>query len=401
MIQFQTTTRATIPHRRILSGLLLIALFLLSGCSDNAGGKGKEGGRSKKIVPVAVGRSEKKTVSVEIHAVGTVEPNATVGIRSQITGTLKGVHFKEGADVKKGDLLFTIDPRPFAALLNQSQGSLARDRAELNNAHRELERYTQAVRKGYVSTEQADQAETKTSTLAATVKADEAAVENARLQLEYCSIASPIDGRAGELLADQGNLIKANADTAMVTINQIIPIKVSFAVPGKNLPEIKKYQAVGSLKVLIPVSEGEPQTGTFSFLDNTVDPTTGTIRLKAEFANKDRALWPGEYVNVRLILTARQDAVVVPSAAIQIGQKGAHIYVVKPDMTVEDRQVTTGTVTDGETVIESGIQAGEQVVTDGQQQLTDGTKVEERVSQSAAGVQESMGTGKEKSRSTR
>jgi membrane fusion protein, multidrug efflux system len=387
-------------HRFLRGFLLLLTIFLVSGCSDNIGGKSKEGGRSKKVVPVTIGLSEKKTVPVELHAVGTIEPFATVGIRSQITGTLQSVHFKEGADVKKGDLLFTIDPRPFVAQLNQAQGALVRDRAELYNAQKELERYSHAAQKGYVSTEQADQAQTKVATLSATVKADEAAVENARLQLEFCSIVSPISGQAGELLTDQGNLIKANADTAMVTINQISPIKVSFNIPGKDLQDIKKYQAAGSLKVLVLVKNGEPLTGTFSFLDNTVDPTTGTIRLKAEFANKDKILWPGEFVDVSLILTARQDAIVVPTAAIQIGQGGAHIYVVKPDMTVEDRHVATGTVANGETVIETGLQAGEKVVTDGQLQLIDGTKIEEQRGQSAPGSGPAD-TGKEKSRGTR
>ena len=383
--------------RRILAIVLLAALIVFSGCSDNSGGKEKGGGRAKKkAVPVTIGTSEIKAVPVEIRAVGTVEPFATVAVKSQIMGIVQSIHFKEGDEVKQGDLLFTIDPRPFTALLDQAQGALARDRAELANAYKELERYAQAAQKGYVSTEQAEQAQTKTATLSATVKADEAAVENARLQLEYCSIISPITGRTGELLADRGNLIKANADTSMVTINQISPIKVSFTVPGTNVQEIKKYQAAGSLKVLVPVSGGEPLAGTFSFLDNTVDPTTGTIRLKAEFANTGKTLWPGEFVDVRLILTVRQNTVVVPTAAIQIGQTGAYVYVVKPDLTVEDRHVVTGTILDGQTVIESGIQAGERVVTDGQMQLTDGIAVEERGNQSIAGAPESA--GKEKAR---
>ena len=383
--------------RRILAIVLLAALIVFSGCSDNSGGKEKGGGRAKKkAVPVTIGTSEIKAVPVEIRAVGTVEPFATVAVKSQIMGIVQSVHFQEGDEVKQGQVLFTIDPRPFTALLDQAQGALARDRAELANARKELERYAQAAQKGYVSTEQAEQAQTKSATLAATVKADEAAVENARLQLEYCSIISPINGRTGELLADRGNLIKANADTSMVTINQISPIKVSFTVPGTNVQEIKKYQAAGSLKVLVPVSGGEPLAGTFSFLDNTVDPTTGTIRLKAEFANTGKTLWPGEFVDVRLILTVRQNTVVVPTAAIQIGQTGAYVYVVKPDLTVEDRHVVTGTILDGQTVIESGIQAGERVVTDGQMQLTDGIAVEERGNQSIAGAPESA--GKEKAR---
>ncbi len=392
----------SLSPRRIAAIVLLAALVVSSGCSDNSGGKEKGGGSArKKAVPVTIGASAIKAVPVEIRAVGTVEPFATVAIKSQIMGIVQSVHFQEGEEVKQGQVLFTIDPRPFTALLDQAQGALARDRAELANARKELERYAQAAQKGYVSTEQAEQAQTKSATLAATVKADEAAVENARLQLEYCSIISPITGRTGELLADRGNLIKANADTSMVTINQISPIKVSFTVPGANVQEIKKYQAAGSLKVLVPIAGDEPLAGTFSFLDNSVDPTTGTIRLKAEFANTGKALWPGEFVDVRLILTVRQNTVVVPTAAVQIGQTGAYVYVVKPDLTVEDRPVVTGTILEGETVIESGLQAGERVVTDGQMQLTDGITVEERGKQSAAGAPESADAGKEKARGKR
>jgi membrane fusion protein, multidrug efflux system len=383
----------------IFVGLLLSCSFFSSGCSGNGGGKGTGGDRARKAVPVSIGRSEAKAVPSELRAIGTVEPFATVAIKSQITGVVQSIHFKEGDEVKQGDLLFTIDPRPFVALLDQSQGALARDRAELDNARKELERYSHAAQKGYVSTEQADQARTKTATLSATVKADEAAVENARLQLDFCSITSPINGYTGELLADRGNLIKANADTAMVTINQISPIKVSFTVPGKNLQEIIRYQKEGSLKVLVLPPDGKPLTGIFSFLDNTVDPTTGTIRLKAEFANTDKMLWPGQFVEVHLILTVRQDTVVVPTAAIQIGQDGVHIYVVKTDMTVEDRHVTTGTIVDGETVVESGIKPGEQVVTDGQLQLIDGAKIEQRTGPAAARTSDTADREKEQPRS--
>jgi len=383
--------------QQILIGLL--ALSLLSGCSDKEGAQKAGGDRAKKAVPVSIGRSETKAVPLELRAIGTVEPYATVAIKSQITGVIQSIHFKEGDEVKKGDLLFTIDPRPFVAFLDQAQGALARDRAELGNAGKELQRYSHAAQKGYVSTEQADQARTKQATLSATVKADEAAVENARLQLDFCTITSPINGYTGELLADMGNLIKANADTAMVTINQVSPIKVSFTVPGKNLLEIKKYLQKGSLKVMVRLSDGKILSGTFSFLDNTVDSTTGTIRMKAVFSNADKLLWPGQFVEVHLVLTVRQDAVVVPSAAIQIGQDGAHIYVVKPDMTVEDRHVTTGTIVNGETVVENGIKPGEQVVTDGQLQLIDGTKIVQRPGITASKNSVPDDRAKEKSRS--
>jgi membrane fusion protein, multidrug efflux system len=373
--------------RSLLSGLfLLILLAFFSGCSaDNREGKGNAEERPKKrAVPVLVGHVEKKTVPVELRAIGTVEPFATVDIKSQIAGILQSIHFKEGDEVRKGDLLFTIDPRPFAAMLNQAQGALARDRAELENARKELERYTQAAKKGYVSTEQADQAETKVATLAATIKADEAAVENARLQLEFCSILAPIDGRTGQIPVAEGNLIKASADTAMVTINQVSPIKVSFSVPSRHFSELKKYRSAGTLKVLIAEPAGAEVEGEFSFLDNSVDSTTGTLLLKAQAANRDRTLWPGQFVDVRLILTSRPDVAVVPSQAIQIGQTGAHVFVVKEDQTVESRPIVTGMIVGNETVVESGLTPGEKVVTDGQLQVSDGAKVADRTAASAA-----------------
>lgn len=380
-----TTSPKTAAPTAMLFILLLLLSLILGGCSDLQNGRSKAEERPKKrVVPVLVGTSEKKTIPVEIRAIGTVEPFATVAIKSQLTGTLRSVHFKEGDEVNKGDLLFTVDPRPFIAQLNQAQGALARDRAEHDNARKELERYTQAAKKGYVSTEQAEQAETKVATLAATIKADEAAVENARLQLEFCTIAAPIAGRTGELLVTEGNLIKANADTAMVTINQISPIKVAFTVPGKHFGEIRRYQGQGSLLVMLTGPDGDGLTGTFSFLDNSLDATTGTLRLKAEFANTDKTLWPGQFVEVRLQLTSRPDLTVVPSSAVQIGQDGPHIFVVKEDLTVEYRNITTGPTLGGMTVVEAGVVPGEKVVTDGQLQLKNGSKVEERAKAPAA-----------------
>jgi multidrug efflux system membrane fusion protein len=359
--------------------LLLLLLMILGGCSDTSNSKAKaENGPKKRAVPVLIGISGQKTVPVELQAIGTVEPFATVAIKSQITGTLQRIHFQEGADVKKGDVLFSLDPRPFTAMLGQAQGALIRDKAQLDNARKELERYANAAKKGYVSTEQAEQAETKVATLAASIKAGEAAVENARLQLEFCTISSPIDGRTGELPVAEGNLIKANADTAMVTINQVSPIKVAFTVPGKHFGDIKKYRDNGSLRVSLAGPDGEPLSGRFTFLDNTLDQATGTLRLKAEFANIDRNLWPGQFVEVRLALTSRQNVTVVPAQAIQVGQHGPHVFVVKDDTSVEDRPITVGMSIDGLTVVESGLAPGERVVTDGQLQLVTGSKVEER-----------------------
>ncbi len=369
-------TRATRRKGFLLAGLFLLVLFL-AGCSaDQPGGKAKADQPKKRAVPVLVGEALQKSVPVELRAVGTVEPYASVSVKSQVTGILQSIHFREGDEVKKGDLLFSLDPRPYTAMLNQAQGNLARDRAELENAKKELERYSRAAKKGYVSTEQAEQAQTKVATLSASIKAGEAAVENARLQLEYCTIAAPIDGRTGQQVVFSGNLIKANDET-MVTINQVSPVKVSFAVPGRHFGELKKYREEGSLQVLIAEPAGEIPAA-FSFFDNSVDSTTGTLLLKAEAANRDKALWPGQFVEVRLVLTTRPDVTVVPSTAIQVSQSGPHVFVVRDDMTVEDRRIEAGMVFGDETVVEKGISPGERVVTDGQLQLTDGAKVVDR-----------------------
>lgn len=401
MSQFTSTIRNAPSQSLFMTGFFfLLMLLALIGCSDNPAGKATAEDRPRKrVMPVLIGQVDQRTVPVELRAIGTVEPFATVAIKSQITGTLQTIHFKEGDEVKKGDVLFTIDPRPFVARLNQAQGALARDRAELDNARKELERYTKAAKKGYVSTEQADQAETKVATLAATIQADEAAVENGRLQLEFCTILAPIDGRTGQLPVAAGNLIKENSDTAMVTINQVCPIKVSFTVPGRYFGELQNYRETGSLKVLIGGPGGELE-GAFSFIDNSVDSTTGTILLKAEVANRGKTLWPGQYVDVRLILTTREGVTVVPSQSIQVGQDGAHVFVVKDDMTVEDRRIAIGTIVEGETVVEDGLTPGERVVTDGQLQLTDGAKVEERRTTSADQPAQTAAARPEKRRST-
>ena len=376
-------TTSTTAGARCTVVIALIFMFVFAGCPENKEKKEETAIHPKKAMPVTIGRSTIKDVPVALNAIGTVEPFATVAIKSQITGILQSIHFNEGDDVKKGDLLFTLDDRPFTAQLDQAQGSLARDRAELENARKELKRYILAAGKGYVSSEQADTAATRVATLTATVQADEAAVENSRLQLEFCSIVAPIDGRTGELMVDAGNLIKANADTAMVTLNQIVPIKVSFTVPGKNLLEIRKYRAAKSLQVLVPGIKTEPLRGIFAFLDNRIDTITGTLLLKAIFANTGRDLWPGQFVDVQLVLTTRPNVVVVPSQAIQVRQDGAHVYVVRDNLTVEDRLVTTAMIIDNETVIEKGLAGAEKVVTNGQLQLSDGTKVQERKNKSA------------------
>lgn len=357
--------------------LALCLLLLLSGCSGGKEAQKKGGKNKSKPVPVTVAASSRKDMPVEVEAIGTVEPFASVGVKSLVAGVLDKVSFREGDPVKAGDLLFTIDPRPFVARLGQAQAALAKDRAALDNARRQAERYTPAAEKGYVSEEQADQARTSVATLAAVVQADEAAVESARLDLGNCSIRSPISGYAGGLLVDQGNLVKASADEPLVTINQVTPIKVSFTLPEQTLPELKKHLSARTLEVLAtqPGNGAKPGRGKLSFLDNTVDPTTGTIRLKAAFANPDRNLWPGQFVNVRLLLTTRKDATVVPVQAVQTGQDGAYLYVVKKDQTVELRPVTVAFSVGNDSVIASGLAVGETVVTDGQLRLTPGAVI--------------------------
>ncbi len=364
-------------RRTGVCGILAVILLLLAGCS---GGKEKAKAadqQKKTAVPVTVAMAARKTMPVELAAIGNVEAFATVAIKSQITGELQTVHFQEGQEVKKGDLLFTIDPRPYEAKLQEAQANLAKGLAELENARKQVDRYGAVAQKGYVSAEQYDQVRTSAATLEASILADRAAVENARLDLAYCTIRSPIDGFTGNLKADQGNLIKANADTDMVTINQVRPIYVAFALPERDLPEVKRYMQARPLPVraAIPGEDGEPLTGKLAFVDNTVDPTTGTILLKANYANQDGRLWPGLYVNVVLELSSRPDEVVIPAQAVQTGQKGQYVYVVKDDLTVEYRGVVTGITIDNEVVIGQGLQPGEKVVTDGQLRLAPGALV--------------------------
>ncbi|HBI14083.1 MAG TPA: efflux RND transporter periplasmic adaptor subunit [Desulfobulbaceae bacterium] len=357
--------------------LLAVSLLALAGCSGDQGKDQKSAGEKKPAVPVMVAAAVQKTVPVELRAIGNVEPFATVAIKSQIGGELQQVHFTEGQEVKKGDLLFTIDPRPYEAKLAAAEAKLAKSQAELDNARRQAERYGAVAGKGYVSAERADEVRTSAATVEATVLADKAEVASARLELDYCSIRSPLDGFTGSLQADQGNVIKANADTDIVTINQVRPALVAFAVPEHNLPVVQRARAEGPLPVraLIPGAEDEPLAGLLSFLDNTVDPATGTILLKAAFPNKDNKLWPGQYVNVVLELGDLPDAVVVPDQAVQTGQKGQYVYVVREDRTVEYREVATGISAGGVVVISDGLQSGEQVVTDGQLRLAPGIEV--------------------------
>jgi len=366
---------------RILGGILGLFLLTLlsSGCSDE---------KSKRPVsvpiPVTVSTAIQKTVPVQLRAIGNVQAYSTVTVKSKVGGELVSVHFTEGQDVKKGDLLFTIDPRPHESALKLAEANLQRDLAQAKHAQEDARRYEFLIEKGVVARQQSDKFRTEADALEATVLADRAAVENAKIQLGYCFIRSPIDGRTGSLIVQQGNIIKAE-DISLVVINQIVPIDVAFSVPEQFLSEIKKYMTSGKLGVeaLVPMNEERLERGVISFVDNTVDTNTGTIRLKGTFANRERKLWPGQFVNVVLTLTTEPNSIVVPSQAIQTGQEGQYVYVVREDLTVESRPVVAGRSMNNETVVQKGLNAAEKVVTDGQVRLSPGAKVEIKTPDSA------------------
>jgi membrane fusion protein, multidrug efflux system len=379
------------PFPRISSTWVTLAMIFLiavgpitvgliaAGCTDNAAEKRAATAKHQAaVLPVMVAEAVEKDMPIELQAVGTVEAYATVTVRAQVEGQVTAVHLKEGQCVTSGDPLFTIDSQLFDVQLKQAQANLARDKAQLENAQTLLERNASVVAKGYVSKEQYDQAAANAAALAATVQADEAAVEDTRIQLAYCSIRSPLTGCAGEVYVDRGNVVKANdADHPLVVIRQIRPIYVGFYVPERYLPEVRKYSAAGKLIVLAAPTAHDNQAvrGELAFVDNSVNAATGTILLKAVFANTDRALWPGQFVNITLQLTSQPRAVVVPSQAVQTGQQGQYVFVVKSDHTVEYRPVSVERTVGEEAVIAQGIQPRDQVVTDGQLRLSSGAPV--------------------------
>jgi len=329
-------------------------------------------------VPVLAATVTEKTVPVELKVIGNVEAYSTVSIKSRLSGQLVQVNFKEGQDVKQGDLLFVIDPRPYEAALRQVEANLARDKALATKAQADAGRYAELIRKQFVSQQDYDQAKATAESLGATVNADQVAVQNAKLNLSYCYIKAPISGRTGSLIANQGNMIKDNADTAMVVINQIQPIYVSFAIPEQDLAAVRKFMAIETIKVeaVIAGQENTPEAGVLSFIDNTVDKTTGTILCKATFTNESKRLWPGLFVNVVVQLSTQPHAILVSSRAVQTSQEGQIVFVVRPDLTVEIRSVEVGRTIGGDVIITKGLKPGERVVTDGQLRLVPGAKVE-------------------------
>jgi membrane fusion protein, multidrug efflux system len=328
-------------------------------------------------VPVTVARVVTESVPVRLRAIGNVEAYTTVAVKARIDGQIVSVHFKEGDQVRQGAVLFEIDKRPFEAQLAQAQATLAKDRALLDHANEQDRRYKELLEKKFVSPDAYAQIRTNAETTAAQIRADEANIDSVRLQLDYCTIRSPITGYAGKIQIQQGNLVKANDTTPLVVINQIVPVNVSFSVPEQSLPAVRKYDADGELKVTaqVPNSGEEPIGGKLSFIDNATDVSTGTIKLKAQFANTDKALWPGQFVDVVLTLTQQANATVVPATAIQNGPNGQYVFIVKPDQTVDLRDVKVQRSEGNLSVIAMGLTPGETVVTVGQLRLAPGTKV--------------------------
>lgn len=375
------TPAGAVPARRSRLRIVLIvaAVVIVAAATARALVKSSgKGGPRAEIVPVSAAAVAKKSIPLTTRAIGNVEAYATVAIRALVSGELVKIHFKQGQEVRKGDLLFTIDPRPLQAAYDQAVGTLAKDKSTLANARALAARYEKLFNEGIASKEDWDQYRTSADTSAGLVAADEAAVENAKVQLSFATIRSPINGMAGNLLVYEGNLVKANDTTPLVTITQATPIYVTFAVPEGELAKVNRARAAGAVRVeaALPSDEAHPVAGVLSFVDNAVDSSTGTIRLKATYDNPERRLWPGQFVKVVLTTGVEADALVVPAQAIQTGQDGPYVYVVKDDMTVEPRPVKPGAASEGLVAIAKGLAAGERVVTDGQLRLFPGAKVE-------------------------
>ncbi|OFW04569.1 MAG: hypothetical protein A3H96_09270 [Acidobacteria bacterium RIFCSPLOWO2_02_FULL_67_36] len=384
-------TRACLP---------LLLSVLAAACTDssatgaarpggNAGRGGGGGGGGGGAVPVVTAPVVARAVPLTMDAVGTAEAFTTVQLRSQVTGQLSAVHFQEGHDVGKGQPLFTLDRRPFEAALQQAQAVQAKDTAQATNAQAQAARAEDLYKRGLIAREQYETQTAGAASLQATLNADRAAVEQARLNLQYTTISSPIDGRTGALMVHAGDLIRANDANPLVVINQLAPIRVVFSVPGRLISDIRRYQSKAPLHV---EAQSPAAAGTVSFIDNTVDPSTGTIKMKATFANGDHRLWPGLFVQVKVLLTTETNAITVPTAAVQTTQDGQYVYVVKPDQTVDFRKVTVQRQQGDDLVVASGLQAGDTVVTDGQLRLTPGARVTARPSD-APGSGEGRGRG--------
>ena len=355
-----------------LAPVAVACALLVMGCS-----KQQAAPTARPPASVMVGKVTQKTMPVEVQAIGNVEAISTISIRAQVPGEVQKVHFKEGEFVGKGQVLFTIDPRPYEAALAQAKAALARDKATSVYDRSQAQRYKTLFDQGVIPAQQVDSFTSAADAADAVVNSDEAAVKTAELNLEYCTIPSPIDGRTGSVMVKAGNLVKV-ADVPIVVINQVNPIYVNFTVPQQYWPDIKEHVDRGALHVMatIPQDRGQPVQGRLTFVDNVVDSTTGTIHLRGTFDNQQNRLWPGLYVNVMLTLSEQPNATVVPAHAVITTQQGSYVYVVKSNNTVEQRTVVPVRTIADDTVVEKGVRPGETIVTDGQINLIPGAKVE-------------------------
>ena len=366
---------SVILNRKPAVLVLVLAVATLVACEKKDDPQ-TASANSRPAAPVVVAVAEQRDVPVQVTAIGNVESYQTVQIRSQVNGQIQSIFFKEGQDVRKGQLLFQLDKRPFQADLEKAVGTLQRDEAQATNSRLQAERYNTLETQGVASKEQADQVRAQAKADASAVYADKASVDAAKVQLQYTDITAPIDARTGALLINVGNLVKANDTPFLVQLNQVTPIYSTFSIPENQLDAVRKA-ATGNLKVLaFPKGQtSNPAEGKLTFIDNGVDMQTGTVKLKATFANKDRRLWPGEYVDVVLNLSTRKNAILVPTKAIQTGQQGQYVYVVTAQSTAESRQVESAGTFQGSTVVSAGVSPGEKVVVDGQLRVAPNAKV--------------------------
>lgn len=362
-------------HYSLLVSVLGLGLFFAAGCSSKEAVQAAGGGRPP--APVVAASVEQRDVPVQINAIGNVEAYQTVQIRSQVNGQIESIYFKEGQDVNQGQLLFQLDKRPFQADLEKAIATLRHDEATAENSRAQAERYTALEKQGVTSREQADLQRAQAKADASAVQADQAAVDAARVQLQYTDIKAPINARTGVLMINLGNLVKANDTPFLVQLNQVTPIYATFSIPEVSLGEVRRYSTTRQLKVLA-YPKGQPTNpaeGYLTFIDNGVDTQTGMVKLKATFTNKDRRLWPGEFVDVALELSVQKNATVVPTKAIQVGQQGEYVYVITADSTAEPRLVKTSGTYQGLTLVADGLKPGERVIVDGLLRVAPSAKV--------------------------
>src|SRR5712691_2626417 len=375
--------------------VLIVATIATMACAGEAvqstpqAQSGRGGGGQNAQVPVTVAKAVQKPMPITIQGIGTVIAASTVSVGAETLGEITSVNFKEGEDVEKGQVLVTLDRRPFEAVVQQAQATLEKDTAQAANARSQAARYQDLLQRGIATREQVDTMRTQAAALEATVAADRASLENAKVQLTYATITAPMSGRTGLLQVHPGNLVRAQDTQSIVTINKITPVYVSFSVPEGQLPALKRFIAAqGTLpaSAIAPTDNGSPSSGRINFIDNAVDSATGTIKVKGTFPNDDRRLWPGQFVNVTVTLTSDPNAIVVPTPAVQTGQQGTFVFTVQPDQTVELRPVTVARLAGDETVVQTGVSAGDTVVTDGHLRLVPGSRISVKNSDAAKGM---------------